>query len=272
METYKQLLAVPGTTGLYLTSGRSNYQTAILLSGDTAAFVATYAPMLASPSSYDPQDLLNSAVAAARINRAADASKLFEAVLVQNPYSRDALFNLALTYLATDQNDKVVPIVSRLVTVDPANPENYNLAARAFLAQAKVATAAKKLPQVAALNDSTMQWYARGNKLPAEVTFTLLTPTEKQLAIGGEVVDRRDKVDVPAEPPPAKGAKKTPAKAKPSFPPAPVTLKFEALDTKGNVVGTQTVTTEPLTPGATAKFSIAIPAANAVSFRYSLGA
>jgi tetratricopeptide (TPR) repeat protein len=271
-DIYKQLLAIPGTTGLYLSSGRSNYQSAILLSGDTTAFVATYAPMLASPTSYDAQDLLNSAVAAARINRAADASKLFEASLAQNPYGRDALFNLALTYLATDQVDKVLPIVNRLVAVDPANPENYNLAARAFLAQAKAATAAKKLPQVAALNDSTMQWYARGNRLPAEVTFTLLTPTDKQLAIGGIVTDRRDKVDVPPEPPPAKGAKKAPPKPKQAaFPPTAVTLKFEALDAKGNVVGTQTVTTEPLTPGGTANFNITIPAANPAGFRYTVG-
>lgn len=269
---YNQLLTIPGTSGLYLSSGRLNYQNAILLAGDTAAFVASYAPLLANPAAYDYQDLLNSAVGAARINKPAEATKLFEAVLAKNPYSRDALFNLGLTYLTLDQNEKVVPVVTRLIDVDPANPENYNLAARAFLAQSKAAAAAKKIPLVAALNDSTMQWYMRGNRLPNEVTFTLLTPSEKQITIAGIVTDRRDKVDVPPEAPPAKGAKKAPVKAKPTLPSVPVTVKFEALDIKGNVVGTQTVTTEALSPGATSSFSITIPANNATSFRYKIGA
>jgi tetratricopeptide (TPR) repeat protein len=274
-ESFRQLLAVPGTRGLFLTSGRSSYQNALLLSGDTASFTASYGPMLATPASYDYLDLLNSAVAAARANKAQDAAKLFEASLAQNPYNRDALFNLGLTYLSMDQNDKVVPVVTRLVALDPANPENYNLAARAYLAQAKAATAAKKNPQVAAYNDSTMQWFARGNKLPVEVNFTQLNPSEKQIVIGGTVTDRRDKIDAPAEAPaPAKGAKKAaskPAAAKPTLAPAPVTLKFEALDAKGNVVGAQSVTTEALSPGAKATFNVNIPATNAAGFRYSIG-
>jgi tetratricopeptide (TPR) repeat protein len=274
-ESYRRLLAVPGTKGLYLTSGRTSYQNALLLSGDTAAFAATYAPMLAAPTSYDYLDLLNSAVAAARANKPADAAKLFEASLAQNPYSRDALFNLGLTYLSMDQNEKVVPVVTRLVALDPANPENYNLAARSFLAQAKAAKDAKKLPQVAAFNDSTMQWYGRGNKLPVEVSFTQLNPTDKEMVIGGTVTDRRDKIDVAAETAaPVKGAKKgaaPKAAAKPTFPPTPVTLKFEALDTKGNVVGSQSVTTEALSPGAKASFNLTIPAVNAAGFRYTIG-
>jgi hypothetical protein len=273
-ELYRKLLDVPGTKGQYLTSGRSNYQNALLLSGDSVAFVATYAPMLTTPANYDYLDLLNSAVAAARANKSADAARWFEASLSQNPNSRDALYNLALTYLSLEQNDKVVPLVTRLVTIDPGNPENYNLAARAFLAQARAATAAKKLPLVAAYNDSTMQWYARGNRLPIEVVFTQLNPTDKQMLVAGTVTDRRDKMDAAPDAPavPARGAKKSPpAKAKPVLTPTPVTLKFEALDGKGNVIGSQSVTTEPLGPGAKASFSLTIPVANAAGFRYTIG-
>ena len=132
-EAYGQLVAVPGTTGQYLYGGRQNYQTALLLAGDTAAFVKSYEAQIANPSAYSYQDLLNSAVNAARSNKNADAVKLFEGTLAQNPWNRDALFNLAVTYLALEQNDKVSPVVTRLVAVDPANPENYNLGARAYL-------------------------------------------------------------------------------------------------------------------------------------------
>jgi hypothetical protein len=49
-----------------------------------------------------------------------------------------------------------------------------------------------------------------------------------------------------------------------------VTLKFEALDKSGAVLGTQTVTTEALAPGKSAPFKVTIPAANAIAYRYTI--
>ncbi|NUO39042.1 MAG: hypothetical protein HOQ17_09385 [Gemmatimonadaceae bacterium] len=268
-EAYGQLVAVPGTTGQYLYGGRQNYQTALLLAGDTAAFVKSYGELIANPSAYGYQDLLNSAVNAARSNRNADAVKLFEGTLVQNPYNRDALFNLAVTYLALDQNDKVAPVATRLIAVDPGNPENYNLAAQAYLRLAKAAQTAKKTALSAAYNDSTLTWYTRGDKLPVEVTFAEFSPSENQIVVGGTVLDRRDKIG--AQVPAAKPAKgKAPAKAAASMAPKAVTLKFEALDKTGAVLGSETVTTEPLTPGKSAKFSAKITASNAAAYRYTI--
>lgn len=272
IATYTRLLQVPGTTGAYAASSRSNLQSAYLLVGDTAAFVASYQPMLSNPTGFEYGDLLGTAVNAARANRTADAARLFEATLAQNPYNRDALFNLAVVYLTLEQNDKVGPVVSRLVAVDPGNPENYNLAARAYLARAKSAEAAKRSPLAKAFNDTTMTWYSRGNKLPVEVTFSEFNAGEKTLTLAGSVLDRRDKVEgaTPATParPAARGAR---AAAKPTFAPVAVTLRIEALDKAGTVVGSQTVTTEPLTPGKAAAFSATIDATNAVAYRYTLG-
>jgi hypothetical protein len=271
---YAQLIEVPGTRGSYMYGGRQNYQTALLLAGDTATFITSYQPLLANPSNYEYQDLLNSAVNAARANRPADAAKLFEATLAQNPYSRDALFNLAVTYLTQEQNDRVSPIVTRLVVVDPGNPENYNLAARAYLALAKAAQTAKKTPVAAAYNDSTLNWYNRGNKLPAEVTFSEFSPSDKQLVVAGTVLDRRDKIDASggaaAAPARGRGAAAKPAAASKNLAPKAVTLRFDALDKNGQVLGSQTVTTEALTPGKSAKFTVTIPAPNAVAYRYTM--
>lgn len=269
IEVYTQLLAVPGTNGAFLASSRQNLQSAQLLMGDTASFVAGYQPMLANPSTYGYQDLLNTAVNVARANRSADAAKLFEAALVQNPYSRDALYNLAVVQLALDQNDKVGPVVERLVALDPSNSENYNLAARAYLARAKAAQVAKKAALAAALNDTTFKWYNRGNQLPSEVMFTEFSPSEKQLTVAGTVTDRRDKiVSETAKPAPrAKGK----AAAATALAPVAVTLTIEALDKAGTVLGTQTVTTEPLSPGKTASFRTTIPATGAVAYRYRVG-
>lgn len=273
-DAYGKLVAVPGTRGSYLHIDRQNQQAALLLAGDTAAFVSTYQPLISSPTSYESQDLLNSAVNAARAGKAADAARLFEATLAQNPYSRDALFNLAVTYLALEQHDKVAPIATRLVALDPGNPENYNLGARAYLALAKAAQAAKKTSIAAAYNDTTLSWYNRGNKLPVDITFTEFTPSDTKLIIGGTVLDRRDKIDANvAESRPAKGKPASKPAAKPaakSAPPKAVTLNFEALDKSGVVVGRQSVSTEALTPGKSAKFTVTIDAPKAVAYRYTI--
>jgi tetratricopeptide (TPR) repeat protein len=273
-DVYTQLIAVPGSKGQYLSGGRQQLQTAYLLAGDTAAAAKTWEPLLANPSAYDYQDLLNSAVAAARANRTADAGKLFEATLSQNPNSRDALYNVAVTYLTLEQNEKVGPIVKRLVEVDPGNPENYNLAARAYLSMAKAAQTAKKAAQAAAYNDTTVTWYNNGNKLPVEVTFTEFSPNDKQVVIGGSVLDRRDKTDAnDPKPAPAKAVKGKPAPKAPAaktYPPKAVTLNFVALDKSGAEVGKETVTTEPLSPGQKAKFKVTIAAPNVVAYRYTI--
>ena len=268
---FAELLEIPGTTGAYLYSTRQTYQTALLMAGDTAKFVASYQPLIQNPSAYTYQDLLNSAVNAARAEKSADASKLFAATLEQNPYNRDALFNLAVTHLTLEQNDKVTPLVERLVAVDPGNPENYNLAARAYLAQGKAAQAKKNTKVAAAYNDSTLAWYTRGNKLPVEVSLSEFTPTEKNITLVGTVLDRRDKIDAGGAAPAAKGKTAKGAKAAtPKLDPRTVTLNFEAIDKTGAVLGSQSVTTEALTPGKTANFRVVIPAANAVAYRYTI--
>ena len=276
-DIYAQLIAVPGTKGQYLTGGRQQLQTAYLLAGDTASAIKTWQSMISNPSAYEYTDLLNAAVNAARANKSAEAGKLFEATLVQNPYSRDALFNVAVTYLTMEQNEKVAPIVERLVAVDPGNPDNFNLAARAYLALGKAAQAAKKGPVATAYNDSTVTWFNRGNKLPLEVMFTEFSPNDKTVTIGGNILDRRDKIDAnnaESSARPVKGAKgKAAAAPKPaakSFPPKPVTLAFSALDKAGQVLGTETVTSEPLSPGQKARFKITINSPNAVAYRYKI--
>ncbi|MDB4883187.1 MAG: hypothetical protein JWL95_1953 [Gemmatimonadetes bacterium] len=266
--TYAQLIAIPGTKGSYVYVGRQNLQAALLIAGDTAALVQSYQSLIANPTAYEYQDLLNSAVSAARANRAADAVKLFEGVLQTNPYNRDALFNLAVEYLALAQNDKVGPVVQRLVAVDPGNPENYLLAARAYVDLGKTK---KGTPAAAAYNDSTVTWYNKGSKLPVDITFTEFTPSDKGLDIAGTVLDRRDKAassdDVTTTG--AKSAKKAPAKAATTFPAKPVTMKFEGLDKSGAVLGTQSVTTEALQPGKSVPFKLTIAAPNAIAYRYT---
>lgn len=273
-DAYNKLLAVPGTSGNVAAAARQNLQQALLITGDTSSVTKSYADMLTNPTAYDYQSLLTSAVAAVRANKNADAAKLFENVLVVNPYNRDALFNLAVTHLTMGQFDKVPPLVTRLVAVDPANPENSLLAARAYVEIAKTRKGAAQT----ATNDTTLTWFNRGQKLPVEVNFTEFNPGEKQLEIAGTVLDRRDKAAQVDQGGTATGtsaaakaaAAKKAAAAAAAMPPKAVTLKFEALDKAGAVLGSQSVTTEALTPGKTAPFRVKIDAANAIAYRYTL--
>jgi predicted Zn-dependent protease len=273
-DAYNKLLAVPGTSGSVAANARQNLQQALLITGDTSSVTKSYADMLSNPTAYDYQSLLTSAVAAVRANRNADAAKLFENVLVVNPYNRDALFNLAVTHLTMSQFDKVPPLVTRLVAVDPANPENSLLAARAYVEIAKT----RKGAAAAATNDTTLTWFNRSQKLPVEVNFTEFNAGEKQLELAGTVLDRRDKAAQAEQGGIASGssaaakaaAAKKAAAAVASLPPKAVTLKFEALDKSGAVLGSQSVTTEALTPGKTAPFRVKIDAANAIAYRYTL--
>jgi hypothetical protein len=112
-----------------------------------------------------------------------------------------------------------------------------------------------------------------------EVTFSEFSPSEKQLDIAGHVLDRRDKAadaerggttSTTTRAAARAAAAKKPAAAASSFAPKAVTLKFEALDKAGAVLGTQSVTTEALQPGKSAAFKVTIPAANAIAFRYTI--
>ena len=269
-ETYNKLLAIPGGKGQAVSNARQNLQSALLIAGDTTSATKSYAELIANPSAYEYQDLLNAAVTASRANKYQDAAKLFEGVLQVNPYNRDALFNLAVTYLTLEQNDKVAPIVTRLVAVDPGNPQNYTLAARAYV---EIAKTRKGEAATKAVTDTTMTWYNKGALLPVEVTFSEMTPGEKSLELAGNVLDRRDKAAQAAAGSTTttrSAAAKKAAAAKPALAPKAVTLKFEALDKNGAVLGTQSVTTDPLQPGKSAAFRVSIPAANALAYRYTI--
>jgi hypothetical protein len=118
-----------------------------------------------------------------------------------------------------------------------------------------------------------MSWFNRGSQLPVEVNFTEVSPGEKSVEIAGRVLDRRDKAAAAAAGSTSSSrtaAKKAAAPAKSALPPKAVTLKFDAIDKSGTVLGSQSVTVDPLVPGKTANFRVSIPAANAIAYRYTI--
>ena len=114
-----------------------------------------------------------------------------------------------------------------------------------------------------------------GGVFPVDVVHHQTIPVQSiKVAFGVE--NRRDKLESGegTTTTTTKGKKaKAPAKPAPKaeLSPVAVTLKFEALDKTGKVLGTSTVTTDPLTPGKSGSFRTTIDAPNAVAYRYTLG-
>ncbi|MDQ3949445.1 MAG: tetratricopeptide repeat protein, partial [Gemmatimonadota bacterium] len=205
---------------------------------------ASYKDQIENPNKYDYRDILASAVAAARSQQWQDAASLFENVAQLNPYNRDALYNLAVTYHELGQYEKMLPYLYRLVAVDPGNADNWLLIARAYNGLGKVAQKAKNTALHRAYNDSTVKYYTRSEQLPVNIIFTEFTTGEAKSTLAGTIENR--------------------TAAEKSY-----NLRFEFLDRTGNVVGTKEVAVGPVGAKAKGRFTTTVEGQNIAAFRYA---
>jgi tetratricopeptide (TPR) repeat protein len=191
-------------------------------------------------------------------NRRPEAAKLIEAGLAQNPYYRDALYNLANTYLAMQDKQHMLPVVQRLVAVDPSYPDNWRLMAAAHQLTAKqidaelrpIAKDPKQQTRAAALrkqwkvaNDSVLKYYNRFHEAPARLTVTAFQHAGLQHSLAGTIENLTDK-------------------------PATYSLRVEFLDAKGNVVATQNGTVA-VGAKATQTFRLEAKGEGIAAYRYA---
>ena len=278
---YEALGKDPGTK--FADAARSGQARLATMSGDTTAIRATYADQLANPGAFSYASLMNAAVTAARASQIKDAIKLFESARTLNPSHRDVLYNLSRLYLLDSAYTKAMPYAQQLVTVDPSNPDNYQLVAigyqsmqkdyanrlkdaenksktygqranaprtTAAVQKANIDSAAKMAPVIKAYQDSTaklvdsaVKYAELMQKLPVRVAFTEFTPSDAKTTLGGTFTNQTDK-------------------------PCSATLKVEFVDKSGNAVGTQDVSVGPVAPQKSAPFSATATGAGIVAFRY----
>lgn len=213
----------------------------LVLSGDTTSMKGIYAAQLANPSEYSDLELVNAGVIAAQANQASDAVVLFEAALKNNPYHRDALYNLAASLYAREQFQEMLPVVKRLIEIDPSNPENLRLYAFAYQGLSK---AAKSEQLKRTQTDSIVKYYEMSEKMPVKVSFSQFTRGTEKVTLAGSVENRGS-------------AAKT------------YQLKIEFLDRTGAVVATETATVGPVAPNAAGTFSVTAQKPNVTGFRYA---
>lgn len=208
--------------------------------GDSATVPTVYAPMLANPAKYGEISLVHAGVVATRNGHQADAIKLFDAALTQNPYSRDAINNLAATYIQNSEFPKAFPLIDRLIALDPSNPDNPLLYAFAYQGLYK-GTKDKKLQKI--YTDSLVFFNAKSEDAPVKVVVTEFTRRPDQTLLGGTIENRG-----------------TTSKT--------YTMNVELLDKAGTVISTETATVGPVAPKKSGTFKITSAKGGAYGYRY----
>ena len=218
----------------------ANLQRVYIAAGDSAQLGKLYAPMIAEPAKFSEGALLQAGVVASNFKRPDDAALLFEGVVARNPYSRDALNNLAASYLQAGENEKAGPIIDKLVGLDPSNPDNWMLYAYSYVGKLKNVTDAKLKK---AYNDSLVVFNNKSEKMPLKVSFTEFSRNSEGTILAGTIENRG-----------------TAAKTYP--------LAIELLGSKGEVVYTETVSVGPVTPKQTKEFRIKSDKTGVAGYRY----
>lgn len=210
---------------------------------DTASMPKLYAPVLANPSNYGEQTLLNAGVIATQAKHPADAAKLFAAVLEKNPNQRDALKNLAVSYVTSNEPQKVIPLVDKLVVVDPNNADNWLLYAYSYSGLLK---GTKDARMTKAYTDSLVKYNTKSEKMTPNVTIKEFSynGADKNATLGGTLENRG-----------------TTAKS--------YTIQVDFLDKSGAVVGSQSATVGPVAPKSSAPFKVTLTGNGSVAaYRY----
>lgn len=187
--------------------------------------------------SLDTQDILAIGVAAFNAQRYADAATAFDKAVSRNPYSRDAVYNLANAYLALKDNENLVKTATKLIELEPMNEDVYRLQGQGYKGlkkDADVLKAAEKLVGLQVTIEMTGFQLGRSN-VKLEGTATGRAPTDAQ--------------------------------GKPIKPTA-VSLVVEFVTSAGTVVDTKDVVLPILPAGTVHKISVDAKGADIAGWRY----
>lgn len=223
-----------------------------ILSGDTASANKLFTEMVANPDKYTDTQLFEAGVGAARADQNSAAANLFEAGLKKNPYSRDGLFNLGATLAQGESWDKLPAVLTRLIEVDPENPDNYRLWALYYQGEAKkLKPLAEKKPDTdpnvkayTSANDSLLKYFKRFQEAPVKVQFSVFSHDGAKHVLSGLVENMSDA-----------------AKA--------YTLKFDFLDSTGKTVASKEVAVAEVAAKGSKSFRLEVEGAGIVAFKYA---
>lgn len=239
IKPWEQYMAT-ATDDLPMANALDHTAAMYIAAGDSALIPKVYAQIIATPSKYGENTLIHAGVVATHNGRYADAATLFNAALIINPYSRDAVNNLAASYIQNNEFSKAMPLIGRLVTLDPSNPDNPLLYAFAYQGLYK-GTKDKKLQKT--YTDSLIYFNNLSENAPVKVSVTEFTRRPAETIFSGTI--------------------KNLGKATKTY-----TLAVEFVDKSGTVLGTETATVGPVAANATRDFKINLAKGGVYGYRY----
>ena len=207
---------------------------------DTASVRAIIAGVTSSPAGYGERSLLTTGILATRFGTPAEAGALYNAVLTENPYHRDALRNLSLTLVKLNDFEQLLATTKRLTALDPNNPENWVFHAYAYAGMAERASS-EALRR--AYTDSSTKYDRLATSMPVKVTFTEFSPIESEARLRGVIENLGTS-------------------------PQTYTIIVEMLDRAGNVVATEQAQVGPVGAKEAGEFSVTGKATGIAAFRY----
>lgn len=187
--------------------------------------------------SLDTQDIMAIGVAAFNAERYDAAAQAFGKVVSRNPYSRDALYNLANAELAMKAHDKLIVTAAKLAALEPMNEDVYRLLGqghRGLGHDAEVLKAAERLVG-----------------LPVSIEMSSFQMGRGSARLEGQAVGRNP----------------TDAQGK-NIKAAPVTVVVEFVTAAGTVVDSKDVSLPLLEPGATHALKAEGKGADIAGWRY----
>ena len=241
-------------SGLNSAAARTGLSSALAQAGDTATISKMQADMASNPDNYSDAQLFEAGTDAFEAQNREQAAKLFEAGLRKNVAYRPALYNLTNTYFALKQWDKMHATASKLIEVDPNNPDNWQLLA---IAQEGIFKGSKPT-LTAAQTDSVRKIAGRGQQLKTRLAFSEFSHDGPKHTLKGSVESNAATAQ-------------------------DVKVTFEFLDAKGQVVATKEATVnvpartckagtgrnapQNCTPGK-GTFNVEVDQAGIAAFRY----
>lgn len=209
--------------------------------GDTAISNAAVAVIKAAPEKYADQTVGQAGVLSTASGKMADAVTFFSQAAKMNPYFRDYQYNLAAMMYEAKQAADMVPVVHKLVDLDPNNPDNYQLFTYGF----KGVSDATKDPAVKkAAIDSVMYYGKIAEDMTVRLAYTDFERQANRTLLMGTVENR------------GKDAKS-------------YSIDFEFLGKDGSVLQKSTATVATVAPGATGNFKVDIPVGGVYGVRYA---
>jgi tetratricopeptide (TPR) repeat protein len=214
---------------------------AFTMGKDTAQVINALNMIKANSAKYSDLALAQAAVLATRLSRTPDAVVLFEAAQKINPWQRDYLYNYAAMLYESKRPDEMMPVLRKLIALDPSNPDNILLFAYSFkgLSDNEKDPAKKK-----ALIDSVALYGKLADEMPHKVSYTEFDRLADKTSLHGQIENKSTKDR--------------------SF-----TIEFEFLDKTGATVGKATATVGPVKPNALGDFAVEIDKGGVSGVRYA---